>query len=108
MDTLSKNLRTQPNNRIRWFTGAQFSIWITPLGHYLPRVAQKVKFNSFHPGQQENYIQLATQITMLIWAYSLLVLVQISKVDLHYENINKRYNHKKSRNAVNQITDMTL
>lgn len=48
------------------------------------------------------------QITMLIWAYSLLALVQISKANLHYENINKHCNHKKSRNAVNQIIDMTL
>lgn len=41
----------------------------------LPMVAQKVKFNSFHPGQHKNYSKLTVQITVIILAYSLLVLV---------------------------------
>ena len=59
MDTLSKpwqDLGTPPRYWIRWFTRAQWTIWIIALKHYLPRVAQQVKYNSFHPGQQENYI----------------------------------------------------
>lgn len=104
MDTLSKSwkdLGTPPRYWITSFPGAQFSIWIIAFRHYLPTVAHKVKFNSFHPGQQENYIKLTMQITVSILAYSLLVLVEISKVTLYFENTEKFCNHKKSRNVVN-------
>lgn len=88
-----------PRYWVRWFTGAQLSIWIIALRHNLPTEVQEVKFNSFHPEQQKNYLKLTMQLTVAILAYSLLVLVQISKVISYFENIKKKKksNYKKRR-----------
>lgn len=66
----------------------------------LHTVAQKVKFNRFHAGQHKKYSKVTVQITVLILAYSLQVLVYISKVTLYFESIKIFYNHKESSNVM--------